>query len=171
MARAGTSRHESSTKNKFPYGPKFDKVLQDAAQIERARYHQGVRGTAKDIVEEHGDDDDGIQERISSDADSAVTYTRDAWQIAWLSDNVDAIEDALGDDPADWGATGVTDLITKIAYFAYEKDLREYVEVFQREGAPDENPSRRRASSGRKKSGRKKTGRKKTSRKKSSRRR
>jgi hypothetical protein len=121
-------------KSEFPNGPEFDKVLEDAAQIARARYYRGIRAAAKDILAEAmGSDDvnDRVDTLIHEAADSAVTYTRHALDIVVQSDKWTSIEDAIGEDPSTWGATGVTDVITKIAFYAYEQDLREQVEALR----------------------------------------
>ncbi len=124
-----TSTRRNPKKAGFPYRVSDNKALEEGEQVERARYFGGIRSFAEQIAKEARGDDDRIQELIAEAADSAVTYTRDAWKIAWNSDRSDAIEDVLGDDPAEWGASGVTDVITKIAFFAYEQDLREQVEA------------------------------------------
>jgi len=126
MARK-TKTRRNPKKAGFPYRKQDDKALEDGMRVEQARYYAQIRSNVAAIKEEAGDDEERIDELIYEYADSAVTYTRDAWRIAWLSDRSDAIEDAMGDDPSDWGATGVTDAITKIAYFAYAQDLREHL--------------------------------------------
>jgi hypothetical protein len=122
MARK-TKTRRNPKKAGFPWRKSDDKAVEDGARVERARYYSSVKSAAAEIVKEAGDDEDRVSELISEYADSAVTYTSDAWRIAYISDNTDAIED-MG-DPSDWGARDVTDTITKIAYFAYEADLRE----------------------------------------------
>lgn len=124
MARK-TKTRRNPKKAAFPYRVSDNKAVEEGARVERARYYSDVKSTAAEIAAEADDDDDRVNELISEAAESAVTYTSDAWRIAYISDNTDAIMDALGDNSSDWGARDVNDAITKIAYFAYEADLRE----------------------------------------------
>jgi len=130
MARSKPSTRRNPKKSGFPYRRQDDKALDDAAQVERARYYGSIKSSAEEILKEAGDDEDRAQEMAYVYADSAVTYTRDAWKIAWISDSTDAIEEMGG--PEDWGARDVTDTITKIAYFAYLQDLREEIDRLSR---------------------------------------
>ncbi len=125
MARRASA--SKSAKTEFPDGPKFDKVLEEAAQIRRARYYRDVTASAEEVkrqVEEDGRDEYDV---IYELADSAVTYTADAWNIAMESDNSDAVYD----DAEGISADNTNAAITQVAYWAYVRDVSEALQRLQ----------------------------------------
>lgn len=101
-------------------------TVEDAKRILRASHYSDVKEHAENMKEEakkEGWDREQLMDRIHEDADSAVTYTSDAWDILYISDNSDAFQE----DP------GVVDLtqpnwVEQIAYLAWERDLYEALE-------------------------------------------
>lgn len=121
----------------FPYRDRDQKALEDGQQVARARYYRSIDSTARDVLEEIAEDgridDESLIQRLDEEADSAVIYTRVCIGIMGHSDNWTAIEDVFGDDVSQWGATGVSDLFCKMAYFAYRADLEAQVSAIRDE--------------------------------------
>ena len=113
---------------KFPYTSKDDKAVERGDQIQRARYFQGIRTDAQDIIAESlsdGEvDEDLMSDLVHQTADNRVIYTRDCLMILLYSDNWTAIEDAGMDLSSDF-----TQVICQAAYFAYQQDLMEMIQA------------------------------------------
>lgn len=127
-------RKPRKPKDSFPYGEKYDKILKQAQEISRARYHSDLRSTAKEIAEDG--DRDSREQRIDEEADSAVIYTKNALNIIVESDNWLAIEEVGMEMPS---TTDVSAAVTTIAFWAYRQDLEEYVQAFRSDEDEDED--------------------------------
>lgn len=109
---------------KFPYRASDDKALEKGEQVGRARYFQGLRESAKDIIRESKEYDEEIGDMIHQYADNAVIYTRDCLEILRFSDNWTAASDEGMELSGD-----VSQFLCQAAYFAYSQDLAEMVEA------------------------------------------
>jgi hypothetical protein len=80
-----------------------------------------IRSTAKEILEEAGDDQDAQERCLYEAADSGVIYTSDCLDIIRISPN----EDAYFEDFCELKAFDFTEVVTKLAHAALLCDLRE----------------------------------------------
>ncbi len=84
-------------------------------------HRERVEGIADEIIgaiaEGEISDEDGLTERLDSECDSAVTYTSDAVDILYSSENDDAADDAMGE--------GEATKPEQRAYFALQADVRQ----------------------------------------------
>ena len=149
-SQATRDRNPRGTKKEFPYREKDDTALMDGAQVARARYHREARADALGIFKEAQaleDEDERrefIEEKINEHADDATKTTPDALAIVMQSDRWTAMGDAIDEGTASMdGVTDVSEMITKIAFWAYRQDLLEYIEAFENVGVEgaEENPS------------------------------
>lgn len=95
----------------------------EAKEAERILYrahYSRVRATAIDVLEDvlsgRIEDTDGLETRLHEEADTAVTYTRDAERILFSSENDDAYEDQIGEKAPS---------VEAAAAMAFETDVRE----------------------------------------------
>ena len=122
-------------KKVFPYRDKDTADMEDGERVARARYFQGLRSEANQILDEAEDDgeidDDVVEEQLDNYADSSVIYTHECIKILGFSDNWLAIEDVLGEGMP--MPEGLTTALCQAAYFAYHADLRQMVDAYRSE--------------------------------------
>jgi hypothetical protein len=93
-------------------------------------YFADVFSIAQDIVAEHGDNEDCIQDAIHEACDGSqwVIYTYRARKVLEFSSNDEAGPDSMGWDGFASGCNGWCDLFTRGAYFAMCADVSEKVQ-------------------------------------------
>lgn len=99
-------------------------------EITAYEYRRDVETMALDLVEEHGHDDDAMDDAVHEAIDGShwVIYTYRARKVLEFSDNDEAGPDCCGWEDFAHGATGWADLYTKGAYYAMRADLSEKIE-------------------------------------------
>jgi hypothetical protein len=94
-------------------------AIVDAVEAFRKHCDEGQENDVESAIESERD---SIEERLNEEADSFVTYTRDAQTILFVSENEDAAEEELGDEEA---AKMTTE---QRAYYAYMADARRWLD-------------------------------------------
>tara|TARA_R100000664_G_scaffold1664_1_gene4359 strand:+ start:767 stop:1111 length:345 start_codon:yes stop_codon:yes gene_type:complete len=97
-------------------------------------YWNAVKGFAFDAIEEALDRDDDkdfyefIDEWLHNLVDGSywVIYTHAATKVMQYTDHANAYWDVLGEDVS---ASSWSELVSKLAYFAHEQDIRDRINV------------------------------------------
>lgn len=115
--------------------PSDDDKLRDLKRQGMKIYYEQVKKTAegilKDLPKDYSEDD--LEEALHEAADSMVTYTADALDILYYSENWLAGEDQMGNlDEVIGDAEDLATALPRIAYFAVEADLRDEIEQLEK---------------------------------------
>lgn len=91
----------------------------------RAAYWDDIRDLAAEIVADNPDDEDAREQAIHETADGSewVIYTRNAYLVALVSDNSDAMDEVGGEATGD----GIDYAVTAAAFYAVRADLTDAV--------------------------------------------
>lgn len=107
--------------------------VEKADSILRKHYYGGqvgsiVKELARAVKDGEITEEDGVQERLNEDVDSALTYTKDQYLAIYTSDkSSDALEEAV-DNGAELDPKNPTAFIGQWAYFTLMADVQHAME-------------------------------------------
>jgi hypothetical protein len=115
-----------------------DAEAEEAKRVLYRHYREWVADTANNLVEDYIrgeiEDEAGLEERLDSDTDSAMTYTKDQWDVLYSSEATSQAEEEL----QDMGG-GVENHIAGLAYYTFRIDVRELLGVSEAMTGLEEN--------------------------------
>lgn len=105
---------------KFPYRESDTQAIQRGESTANARYEEDLEATARELLDQYLEyEGPDINDMLATAADQAVDNFADAIAILSVSGSVDAVD--VIDEPLGREAYPA---IMRIAWYAYEKDLR-----------------------------------------------
>jgi len=114
-----------------------DAEAEEAKRILYRHYREWVADTVNNLVEDYIrgeiEDEEGLEERLNSDADSALTYTKDQYEVIYNSENtndgLDMARDSGMFDREQRGGSRESNPVSIWAYYTLDIDVRELLGV------------------------------------------